>query len=56
MKSYDYVVVNPQGQTVLQATAECRYPKKVEQDLLDNGYQIRLEGKRITKKDLRCSN
>ena len=55
MKTYDYVVANPQGQTVLQATSGCRYPKKVEQDLLDNGYQIRLDGRKLTKKEVRSA-
>lgn len=53
---YTYVVINPSGDIVLQATAGCRYPKPVERDLLENGYQIRLDGKRISKKELRAGN
>lgn len=53
---YPYVVTNPAGQVVLQAAAGCRYPKQVELDMLENGYQIRLDGRKLTKKELRCSN
>ena len=53
---YPYVVVSPAGQVVLQAAAGCRYPKETERDLLENGYQIRLDGKRISKKELRVGS
>lgn len=54
--AYEYVVINPQGEIVLQAAAGCRYPKNVELDLLESGYQIRIAGKRVTKKDVRGGN
>lgn len=50
---YSYVVTSPGGAVVLQAAGNCRYPKETERDLLESGYQIRLDGKRITKKELR---
>ena len=53
---YSYVVTGPGGNVVLQAAAGCRYPKETERDLLENGYQIRLDGRKLTKKELRCSN
>ncbi len=39
------------GKCVLAAEERCRYPKDVELDLMENGYVIRLHGKRITKKE-----
>lgn len=50
---YSYVVINPAGDVVLQAAAGCRYPKETERDLLESGYQIRLDGRKLTKKEVR---
>lgn len=46
-----YQVYNSAGALVLQAPESCRHSKKVELDLLEHGYTIKLNGKRITKKD-----
>lgn len=46
-----YQVYNSAGTLVLQAPESCRHSKKVEQDHLENGYTIKLNGKRITKKE-----
>ena len=51
---YPYIVTNPAGETVLQASEACRYPKATELDLLKHGYTIRLHGRRITKKELQA--
>ena len=48
-----YEVIAPDGAPVLQAAECCRYPKQTELDLMNNGYTIRLHGRRITKKELR---
>ena len=53
MTDYSYTVTNPSGETVLQAAESCRYPRLVELALLDAGYIIRLNGKPITKADIR---
>lgn len=50
---HPYVVINPAGETVLQASESCRYPKQTELDLLDAGYSIRLHGRKLTKKEVR---
>ena len=50
---YPYIVFNPAGELVLQATESARYSRRVELDLLGAGYTIRLHGKRITKADIR---
>jgi hypothetical protein len=41
------------GECVLAAEENCRYPKRVELDLMEAGYVIRLHGKRITKREVR---
>lgn len=51
--TYPYQVYNPAGDLVLQATASCRYPRLRERQLLDAGYTIRLEGKKILKRDVK---
>lgn len=48
-----YIVKNAEGRVVLQAAAECRYPKNVELDLMDHGYTVHLNGRRLTKKEAR---
>lgn len=47
-----YQVINEKGILVLQAPETCRHSKAVELDLLDHGYTIKLNGKRITKKEV----
>lgn len=46
-----YQVIDPNGNTVLQAAESCRYSKEVELGLLKHGYTIRLNGKKITKRE-----
>lgn len=53
MTDYPYTIHNPTGELVLQAAEICRYPRRIELDLLRAGYTIRLHGKRITRTDLR---
>lgn len=50
---YPYQVYNPAGTLVLQAPVNCRYPRTRERQLLDAGYTIRLEGKKILKRDVK---
>ena len=47
---YPYIVIGPEGNVVLQASASCRYPRETERELLEAGYTIRLDGKKIGKK------
>ena len=53
MADLPYQVFNPAGQCVMQAPESCRYPQRIELDMLDAGYSIRLHGRRITKTELR---
>jgi hypothetical protein len=51
-----YQVIDPNGNTVLQAAESCRYSKEVEFGLLKHGYTIRLNGKKITKREVARSD
>ena len=53
MTDLPYQVFNPQGICIMHAPESCRYPRRTELDMLEAGYSIRLQGKRITKTDLR---
>ena len=53
MDEYPYKVINSAGVQVMEAAEACRYPKKVELDLLENGYTIKLHGRKLTKKEIK---
>lgn len=53
MADCPYTVTNPSGEIVLQAAESCRYPRLVELALLEAGYTIRLNGKPLTKANVR---
>lgn len=53
MADYPYTVTNPSGETVLQAAESCRYSRQLEAAMLEAGYTIRLNGKPLTKADIR---
>lgn len=46
-----YIVINPAGDVVLQSIE--RYPRRVELDLLEWGYTIKLNGRKLTKSEIR---
>lgn len=48
-----YQVINEQGVLVLQAPESCRHSKAVELDHLENGYTIKLHGRKLTKKEVK---
>lgn len=50
---HPYEVINPAGQTVMTAAECCRYSKLQELLLLENGYTIKLHGKKLTKTEIR---
>ena len=52
-KKYSYIVTDTSGAAVLQALESCRYSRQLEAAMLDAGYTIQLNGKRITKADIR---
>ena len=48
-----YRVYDKDGRCRMSTTIGCRYPKEVEKDLLEAGYVIKIDGKKITKKEVR---
>ena len=55
-EKYSYQVFSPTGQPLMEAPENCRYPPRIEKDMLEAGYTIRLHGKKITKMELRKEN
>ena len=54
---FPYQIIPPPGQPGgLIAPEACRYPRRIELDILEAGYTIRLHGKKITKTELRKEN
>lgn len=53
MIDYPYQVFSPSGQPIMEAPESCRYPRRIEKDMLEAGYTIRLHGKKITKTEVR---
>ena len=53
MMERSYQVFNPQGECIMGAPESCRYPRRVELSILEAGYTIKLNGKRITKAETR---
>ena len=53
MDKETYQVFDRQGACIMTAPASCRYPARVELSILEAGYAIRLNGKRVTKSDIR---
>lgn len=51
MKEYPYQVINPAGNVVLRSTV--RHSRTVEMDHLVHGYTILLNGKKLTKTEIR---
>ena len=53
MKDYPYQVISPLGNVVLQTTMDARYSKDMELRMMDVGFSFRLNGKKLTKSDIR---
>lgn len=47
-----YTVHGHSGEILMQSESGCRYRPEIEMDLLSAGYIIRLDGKRLTKKEV----
>ena len=50
---YPYQVINLSGVTVMTSASNCRYSRHQELLLLENGYTIKLNGKKLTKAEIR---
>ena len=53
MDNHPYKVFNRDGRQVLAAPESCRYDRETERSLLAAGYTIKLNGKKITKKEVK---
>lgn len=47
-----YTVTSPSGFPVMQSPSDLRYPQPIEAELLSCGYVIRLDGRKLTKKEV----
>lgn len=41
------------GQQLMRGPVECRYPPLVELAMIEAGYEIRVNGKKLTKKEVK---
>lgn len=48
-----YQIINPSGQLVMEAPENCRYPRRIELDMLEAGYTIKINGRKLTKAEIR---
>jgi len=51
-----YQVFDSTGRLVLDSNVRCRYPRSMELSLLDAGYTVKIDGKKLTKTDIRKGN
>ena len=54
--NYNYKVYDRNGTHVMSAPESCRYSPKTERDLLESGYTIKINGKKLTKKEVQNGN
>ena len=47
-----YQIFNSSGDLVCQANLDCRYPTRLELQLLDAGYRIYIDKRRLTRKEV----
>lgn len=54
MSKFNYETIPPPGQLGgVVAPESCRYPREVELSMLEAGYTIKLNGKKLTKTEIR---
>lgn len=53
MDKLEYQVYNHAGTLVLQSSESCRYSQSLEMAMLNAGYTIKLDGKRLTKAEVK---
>lgn len=53
MSDCPYEVISPSGQPMMEAAPGIRYPKEIELSMLEAGYTIKLNGKKLTKSEIR---
>lgn len=50
---FSYQVFDNDGRMVFHAPPSCRYDKGTERQLLESGHTIRLNGRKISKKEVK---
>lgn len=53
MSDCSYEVFGPSGQPMMVSAAGIRYPREIELSMLDAGYTIKINGRKLTKTELR---
>lgn len=54
MPDFVYQVISPlTGNMVMEAPESCRYHPKTEMSLLEAGYAIKLNGRKLTKTEIK---
>lgn len=54
MHDFNYQVISLlSGNVIMEAPESCRYPPRVELSLLEAGYTIKLNGKKLTKAEIK---
>lgn len=48
-----YQVFDSSGRLVLDSDVSCRYSRPMELSLLDAGYAVKIDGKKLTKSEIR---
>ena len=48
-----YQVFDASGRLVLDSGVSCRYSRYMELSLLDAGYTVKIDGKKLTKTEIR---
>ena len=48
-----YKVYDRDGRCRMSTTIGCRYEKEIEMDLLEAGYVIKIDGRKLTKQDIK---
>lgn len=52
-REYVYQIYNQHGELLCEATEGVRYSKDTELVMLENGYTIKLNGRKLTKKEIK---
>ena len=53
MADHPYRIFDPSGGIVLSAPECCRYSRSIESSILEAGYTIKLNGRKLTKTEVK---
>lgn len=52
MNKLNYRVYDSKGRLMMAATLPCRYDRETERNIIQAGYTIKIDGKKLTKKEV----